>query len=59
VLIENMHDRPYLNGSVGPEVVSTMATVCTELKREFPSVPFGVQILAGLLILWSCWNVVL
>jgi membrane complex biogenesis BtpA family protein len=47
VLIENMHDRPYLNGSVGPEVVSTMATVCTELKREFPSVPFGVQILAG------------
>ena len=47
VLIENMHDRPYLNGHVGPEVIASMTAVCGEVKRTFPDIPFGVQILAG------------
>ncbi len=46
IMIENMHDRPYLKGAVGPEVVSAMAIVGREVRRAVP-VPLGVQILAG------------
>jgi len=46
VMIENMHDRPYLRQSVGPEVVSAMAAVL-DAVRDAVSVPIGVQILAG------------
>ena len=44
--IENMHDLPYLNGSVGPEIVAAMAIVGREVKREV-GLPCGIQILAG------------
>ena len=47
MLIENMHDRPYLNRRVGPEVVAAMTAVGREVKRAFPDTPFGVQVLAG------------
>ena len=46
VILENMHDLPYLNRSVGPEIVATMACVCREVRREI-GLPIGVQILAG------------
>jgi membrane complex biogenesis BtpA family protein len=46
IVIENMHDRPYLNRKVGPEIVATMAAVACALKKEI-SIPLGVQILAG------------
>jgi membrane complex biogenesis BtpA family protein len=46
IILENMHDRPYLNGSVGPEVVATMAVVCAEVRRV-TKLPIGLQILAG------------
>jgi membrane complex biogenesis BtpA family protein len=46
IAIENMHDRPYLNRKVGPEIVATMAAVACALKKEI-SIPLGVQILAG------------
>lgn len=46
VILENMHDRPYLNGQVGPEVVATMAIACHEVKRAV-ALPIGIQILAG------------
>lgn len=46
VILENMHDRPYLKGGVGPEVVATMAVAC-RLARQITSVPIGVQVLAG------------
>lgn len=44
--IENMHDLPYLNGSVGPEVVASMAVIGYEIKNA-TGLPCGVQILAG------------
>jgi len=46
IMIENMHDRPYLKGAVGPEIVAAMAAVGRELCRAV-SVPVGVQVLAG------------
>lgn len=46
LMIENMHDVPYLRGSVGPEVVAAMAVVGRAVKSE-SRLPVGVQILAG------------
>lgn len=46
VMIENMHDRPYLNRNVGPEIVAAMTAVAVSLRKEL-SVPLGIQILAG------------
>lgn len=46
IIIENMHDRPYLNRNVGAEVVAAMTAVACELRRVV-SVPLGIQILAG------------
>lgn len=46
LILENMHDRPYLNGRVGPEVVATMAIACHEVRRVV-GFPIGIQILAG------------
>lgn len=47
LLIENMHDVPYMNRNAGPEVVATMACAAWELRKAFPSVPIGLQVLAG------------
>lgn len=44
--IENTHDRPYLKGSVGPEIGSAMAVVGAEIRRA-TKLPLGVQVLAG------------
>lgn len=44
--IENMHDRPYVKGDVGPEVTAAMAGIGREVKRE-TGLPLGVQVLAG------------
>jgi hypothetical protein len=46
VIIENTHDRPYLKGSVGPEIVASLAVIGREIRRAVPA-PLGVQILAG------------
>lgn len=46
IMLENMHDVPYLNRSVGPEVVAAMTAVCCAV-REVVTLPLGVQILAG------------
>ena len=46
VIVENMHDVPYLRGEVGPEIVAAMTAICIEVKKEC-RVPVGVQILAG------------
>ena len=47
VMLENMHDAPYLNKKVGPEIVSTMTAVCVEVKKILSDIPCGVQILAS------------
>src|SRR5262245_56916467 len=44
--IENMHDRPYLKGAVGPEMVAAMTAIGREIRRAV-SLPLGVQVLAG------------
>ncbi len=46
LMVENMHDVPYLRGAVGPEVVASMAVVARAVKAEV-RLPVGVQILAG------------
>jgi len=44
--IENMHDIPYLNRNVGPEIVAAMAVTGYEVKKA-TGLPCGIQILAG------------
>lgn len=46
IIIENMHDVPYLKGEVGPEIVAAMTAIGTEVKSEC-ALPVGLQILAG------------
>jgi membrane complex biogenesis BtpA family protein len=46
LMIENMHDRPYLNRAVGPEITAAMTAIGREVRREV-ALPLGVQILAG------------
>ena len=47
ILIENMHDRPYLKGSVGPEIVAAMTAVAVAVRAAAPELPCGIQILAA------------
>lgn len=46
LIIENMHDRPYLNGYVEPETTAAMTMVAQALKAQ-THLPLGIQILAG------------
>ena len=46
LMVENMHDTPYLRGAVGPEIVAAMAIVAHAVK-EASKLPCGIQILAG------------
>ena len=46
VIIENMHDVPYLKGAVGPEIVAAMTAIGIEVKAQC-GLPVGIQILAG------------
>jgi membrane complex biogenesis BtpA family protein len=45
LLVENMHDAPYLRGAVGPETVAAMAIVVHALVEL--GAPVGVQVLAA------------
>ena len=46
IILENMHDRPYLNKTVGPEITASMTRVCAEI-RKITTLPLGIQVLAG------------
>jgi uncharacterized protein len=46
VAMENMHDRPYLKGGVGPEVTAAMTALAREVKRE-TGLMLGIQVLAA------------
>lgn len=46
ILIENMHDTPYLLREVGPEIISAMTMVACAVRGAL-KIPLGVQILAG------------
>lgn len=50
VILENMHDVPYLKREVGPEIVAAMTTVGNEVVRSAISgsdAVLGIQLLAG------------
>lgn len=46
VMLENMHDTPYLRGGVGPEIVAAMTAIARVVK-DAVRLPCGVQVLAG------------
>jgi len=46
IMIENMHDVPYMKGPCGPEITSLMALIGYEVKKA-SKLPCGIQILAG------------
>jgi membrane complex biogenesis BtpA family protein len=46
IILENMHDTPYLNRTVGHEISTAMAVVASAARSEF-SGPMGLQVLAG------------
>lgn len=46
LIVENMHDTPYLKGGVGPEITAAMTRVAQVVKAE-SGLPVGLQILAG------------
>lgn len=46
ILLENMHDLPYLNREVGHEISTSMAVVAAAVKAV-SDLPCGMQILAG------------
>ena len=43
VIIENMHDVPYLRAEVGPEIVAAMTAIATEVKGECGLPVFGIN----------------
>jgi membrane complex biogenesis BtpA family protein len=46
IMIENMHDVPYMRREVGPEIVASMTSIGTAVQRVI-DLPLGVQVLAG------------
>lgn len=46
LVLENMFDRPYLKGRVGPETVAALAVIGREIRRAVP-LPLGIQVLAA------------
>jgi len=47
LMIENMHDVPYLKRTAGPEITAMMTHIASAIKQRFPHIPLGIQILAG------------
>jgi len=46
IIIENMHDAPYLKNHVGHEISTAMTIIGREVKKA-TNLPVGIQILAG------------
>jgi len=46
LMLENMHDVPYLRGGVGPEITAAMTVLAVAVK-EASGLPCGIQILAA------------
>lgn len=47
LIVENMHDRPYLNAPHGPELVAAMTRAGLAVRKAAPNVVLGVQVLSG------------
>ncbi|NQV14212.1 BtpA/SgcQ family protein [bacterium] len=46
IMLENMHDVPYMNRIVGSEIIAAVTRVASEV-RSATDLPLGLQILAG------------
>jgi membrane complex biogenesis BtpA family protein len=46
LIIENMHDAPYVAGAQGPEIVAAMTRVGLAVRSAAADAPLGVQLLA-------------
>ena len=46
LLIENMHDAPYVQGPHGPEITATMTAAALAVRAAAPNLPLGIQVLA-------------
>lgn len=47
LIIENMHDRPYVHGPKPPETVALMTHLALAVRDAAPKLPLGIQILSG------------
>jgi membrane complex biogenesis BtpA family protein len=47
VMVENMHDAPYIHGEHGPEIAAVMTRVALAVRAEIPGLLMGVQVLSG------------
>ncbi|MEW5820948.1 MAG: BtpA/SgcQ family protein [Cyanobacteriota bacterium] len=47
IILENMHDTPYLKGFVYPETIAAMTAVAVTVKDLLPEMPVGIQILSA------------
>ncbi|MFZ2873110.1 MAG: BtpA/SgcQ family protein [Phycisphaerales bacterium] len=46
IIVENMHDTPYVNGPHAPETVAAMTRVVAAVRDAAPGVMLGVQVLS-------------
>ncbi|MDQ7014222.1 MAG: BtpA/SgcQ family protein [Planctomycetota bacterium] len=46
IIIENMHDRPYVHGRQQPQIVAAMTRVAVEVISAI-DIPLGIQVLSG------------
>lgn len=46
IIVENMHDRPYVNGPHAPHTVAAMTRVALGVREALPRMPLGVQVLS-------------
>ncbi|MGD9580376.1 MAG: BtpA/SgcQ family protein [Vampirovibrionia bacterium] len=47
IILENMHDTPYLRGYVYPETVAAMTAVACTVRQCLPDMTLGIQILSA------------
>jgi uncharacterized protein len=46
IIVENMHDRPYVNAPHDPAITAAMVRIASEVRRVAPDLTLGVQILS-------------
>jgi membrane complex biogenesis BtpA family protein len=47
LILENMHDLPYVQPPASPEVIANMTRLADAVRKEHPDLPLGIQILAS------------
>jgi membrane complex biogenesis BtpA family protein len=47
IIVENMHDRPYVLAPHGPEVTASMTRIALAVREAAPKLLMGIQVLSG------------